>query len=150
MNQTLINLFHKMRRSQLIFVATMLLVLGVFASYKLTRKPAELTKEQLIMEVVMQGIQTQHFNPQNVDDKFSVRVFDLFLKRMDNSKKFFLQSDIDELSRYKEKIDDQLNDASLEFFDKANTIYEKRFAEAKTYYASYLEQQFSFKEDETI
>lgn len=150
MNETLINLFDKMRRSRLIFVASMLLVLGVFASYKLTRKPSELTKEQLIMEVVMQGIQSQHFNPLKVDDKFSARVFDLFLKRMDNSKKFFLQSDIDALNKYKEKIDDQLNDASLEFFDKANAIYEKRFAEAKTYYSSMLDQPFKFKEDETI
>ncbi|GDX53213.1 tail-specific protease [Bacteroidota bacterium] len=128
----------------------MLLVLSVFASYKLTRKPSGLTKEQLIMEVVMQGVQSQHFNPLKVDDKFSTRVFDLFLKRMDNSKKFFLQSDVDELSKYKEKIDDQINDASLEFFDKANAIYEKRFAQAKTYYASILEQPFKFKEDETI
>ncbi len=102
------------------------------------------------MEVVMQGIQTQHFDPQNIDDKFSVKIFDLFIKRMDNSKKFFLQSDIDELSRYKEKIDDQLKDASLDFFDKANSIYEKRFAEAKAYYSVILENPFSFTDDETI
>ncbi len=150
MNQILLNLFHKMRRSRLIFVASMLVVLAFFASYKLFRAPSELTKEQLIMQVVMQGIQTQHFNPQKIDDKFSVRVFDLFIKRMDNSKKFFLQSDIDELSKFKEKIDDELNDASVDFFNKANLIYEKRFAEAKAYYTSLLDRPFNFKEEETI
>lgn len=139
-----------MRKSRIVFAATMLVLLGVFASYRYFRKPAELTKEQLILGVVMQGIQSQHFSPQKIDDKFSARVFDMFLKRMDNSKKFFLQSDIDELSKYKEKIDDQLNDASLDFFERANSIYEKRFAEAKTYYASMLEKPFSFKEEETI
>ncbi len=150
MNQILLNLFHKMRRSRLIFVASMLVVLAFFASYKLFRAPSELTKEQLIMQVVMQGIQTQHFNPQKIDDKFSVRVFDLFIKRMDNSKKFFLQSDIDELSKFKEKIDDELNDASVDFFNKANLIYEKRFAEAKAYYSALLDRPFNFKEEETI
>ena len=139
-----------MRRSRLIFVASMLVVLAFFASYKLFRAPSELTKEQLIMQVVMQGIQTQHFNPQKIDDKFSVRVFDLFIKRMDNSKKFFLQSDIDELSKFKEKIDDELNDASVDFFNKANLIYEKRFAEAKAYYSALLDRPFNFKEEETI
>ncbi len=150
MNKIFVNLFHKMRKSQLVFIASMLVVLGVFASYKLFRNPAELTKEQLIIGVVMQGIESQHYSPQNIDDKFSIRVYDLFLKRMDNSKKFFLQTDIDELSKYREKIDDELNDASLDFFNKANSIYEKRFVEAKTNYGTLLDQPFSFKEDETI
>ncbi len=150
MNQTIIKLFHKMRKSQLIFIASMLFVLAVFASYNLIRKPSELSKEQLIMEVVMQGIQSRHFSPQNIDDKFSVRVFDMFLKRMDNSKKFFLQSDIDELNKYKQKVDDELNNTSLEFFDQVNTKYEKRFAETKAFYAALLAQPFNFKEDETI
>ncbi len=139
-----------MRRSRIVFATSMIVLLSVFASYRFFRQPGELSKEQLILGVVMQGIQSQHFSPQKIDDKFSERVFDLFLKRMDNGKKFFLQSDIDELSKYKEKIDDQLNDASLEFFEKANTIYEKRFAEAKTYYTSILDKPFSFKVDETI
>ena len=139
-----------MRKSRIIFTATLLLLLGVFASYRYFRVPSELTKEQLILQVMMQGVDLKHFSPQKVDDKFSEKVFSLFIKRMDNGKKFFLQSDIDELRKFETKIDDQIKDASLDFFNRAEEIYTKRYAAAKTYYEPILADKFSFISDETI
>ncbi|HAP01930.1 MAG TPA: tail-specific protease [Bacteroidetes bacterium] len=139
-----------MRKSRIVFALTLIVLLGLFASYRLLRSPSDLTKEQLIMEVMMQGIQQQHYDPLKVDDDFSSKVYNLFLKRMDNNKKFFLQSDIDKLSKYKTDIDDEINNVSIEFFEKANSIYEDRFSEVKTFYSDLLAKPFNLKEDESI
>ncbi len=150
MIQKSISLFHQMRKSRIVFALTLIVLLGLFASYRLLRSPSDLTKEQLIMEVMMQGIQQQHYDPLKVDDDFSSKVYNLFLKRMDNNKKFFLQSDIDKLSKYKTDIDDEINNVSIEFFEKANSIYEDRFSEVKTFYSDLLAKPFNLKEDESI
>ena len=62
----------------------------------------------------------------------------------------FLQSDIDKLSKYKTDIDDEINNVSIEFFEKANSIYEDRFSEVKTFYSDLLAKPFNLKEDESI
>ncbi len=106
-------------------------------------------KNELIHDLLIKSLNNAHFNPANIDDQFSERTYDLLIKRMDYNKKFFIQSDIDELSSYKLKIDNEIQDDKFDFFESINAIYEKRQLEAEAYYKIFLSKPFDFTVEET-
>ncbi len=106
-------------------------------------------KNELIHDLLIKSLNNAHFNPATIDDQFSQRTFDLMIKRMDFNKKFFIQSDIEALSAYKLKIDDEIQEDKFDFFESINTIYEKRQVQAEAYFKEFLSQPFDFTKDET-
>ena len=56
----------------------------------------------------MQGLTQMHYSPLAVNDQFDDRIYDLWLKRVDYSKKFLTQADVNQLSKMKDDIDDEL------------------------------------------
>jgi carboxyl-terminal processing protease len=107
-------------------------------------------KQKAIIQAVTESIKDQHFQPKEINDDFSNDVFNLFLQRMDYNKKFFLQSDIDELKKYKNKIDDQINNPSTEFYEATIKIFKQRVAETESFYKSFLDKPFDLSANEEI
>ncbi len=110
----------------------------------------DITKDKTKLEVILQGLQFAHYQPKDLNDDFSHKVFDLYLKRMDYSKRFLLQEDIDRLSKYRNELDDQMRADNVEFFDVANEIILQRTKDAKQYCSEILEQPFDFSKNEMI
>ena len=140
--------FDRMSRTPLFLIAIVLIGLVVFASYRLMRFDG--SREEMLINMLMDGIQTQHFAPEPVDDTYATKVFDLYLKRLDYNKKFFLQSDINELQKFKNKIDDEVKSNKYDFFEAANSIYEKRLKQVEGYYAEILDKPFDFTVNESF
>ncbi len=88
------------------------LVMAIFglASYRLYRRTdaAGPSKDDVLISAIMQTLIQGHYQPERIDDAFSKRVFDLSIKRLDQSKKFLLQPDIEQLRRYQNSIDDEV------------------------------------------
>ncbi len=84
--------------------------LAAFFSFKYTGKNdrSSEAKRQLVMETVMKTIQSGHFSPRNIDDSFSVHVYNKFIYELDYSKLFFTQQDMNKLKPYKFLIDDEI------------------------------------------
>jgi len=137
-----------MSRKPLFLLAVVIVGLLVFASYRMFRFDGN--RDEMLINMLLDGVQTQHFAPEPVDDTYSTKVFDLFLKRMDYNKKFFLQSDIKELEKYKTQIDDEAKGNKYDFFEAANTIYEKRFKEVSAFYNDLLDKPFDFTVNESF
>ena len=57
-----------------------------------------------------------HYNSIEIDDGISEKIFNSYIEQLD-SQKDFLQSDIRQFEKYKFKLDDQLKDHDLTFFD---------------------------------
>jgi carboxyl-terminal processing protease len=72
-----------------------------------------------------------HYAPPALDNAFSARVFDLYMKRLDPQKRFLLKSDIDSLSRFKNLLDDQMRAGDFTFVDAANAVLDRRVTEAR-------------------
>ncbi len=105
-------------------------------------------KYQVIMELVFNSINQNHYDPPKLDDSFSEKVFNLYVKRMDYGKKFLIKSDIDQLSMYKHQLDDQLKENSTKFFDESIKILNTRINEKEEWYKEFLAQPFDYtKED---
>ena len=96
----------------------------VLASYRLLRRAdsAAPTKDQVLIGTMLQGLSAAHYQPEKVDDSFSKRVFDLYLKHLDFRKQFLLASDVEQLRRYQTQIDDEVKNGTHEFLDLSTKL----------------------------
>jgi carboxyl-terminal processing protease len=93
-------------------------------------------------------IEKGHYSPADIDDNFSKSLYKEYIKSLDPTKRFFLQSDIDEFSEYEIDLDDQIKNKELTFFDLTHSRLKQRIEESKSYYKSILSQPFDFKVEE--
>jgi carboxyl-terminal processing protease len=107
-------------------------------------------KEIVLNEAISQFLSYRHYQPLKEDDSFSERVFTLYIDRLDLNKRYFLQSDFDELAAYRLKLDDEWKDRSLEFFLKSSNLIQKRLLETKAYYTEFLTAPFELKKNESF
>lgn len=108
-------------------------------------KPTDpVTRDRVLMNLVTNSLNNLHYNPKQLDDSLSAHVFDLYLKRLDISKRFLLQEDVKALSAYRYSIDDAFQDGSMEFFELSNQIITRRIDEAQQYANEILAQPFDF------
>jgi len=105
-------------------------------------------KDKLLLELLTFVIEKGHYSPAAIDDNFSKGVYKEYLKALDPTKRFFLQSDIDEFSNYETVIDDQIKNRDLTFFNLTYSRLKQRLEESKTYYKEVLNQPFDFKVEE--
>lgn len=106
-------------------------------------------KNELILDILLGGLTQNHYNPVKLDDAFSEKVFDLYIKRTDASKKFFLQEDIDLLSKYKRSLDDQLKNQNHDFYKISVDLITKRIKEKESWYKEYLAQPLDYNSEES-
>lgn len=125
----------------------MVMALVILASYTYCHRD---TKEQVLMQVVTQTLNMAHFNPLQINDEFSEKVFSLYVKRMDFSKRFFTKEDLKRLETYKFKIDDEVRSENFEFYNLANSLYDAQFKLVKGYYQELLSKPFDFNTPETF
>ncbi len=136
----------KMKYSYLIIILPL-----IFFGYQLTNKKfSDPNKDKLLMEVVKYVVEKGHYNKILINDSLSEKLFNSFIKQLDNQKRFFLKSDIKEFEKYKFLLDDQIKNYDLSFF---NLVYERskiRVKEAKSYYSEILNTKFNFNLNENI
>ncbi len=105
-------------------------------------------KNQLILDILMSSLNNAHYSPQKVDDAFSAKFFDLYVKHLDYGKKFLLQSDIDKMAQYKTKIDDQIEAGTFELFELSNNLIGQRISEKESWYKDMLAKPFDYAKEE--
>ncbi len=107
-------------------------------------------KDKVLLTILKYVLTQGHYQPQEIDDAFSERVFNDFIDRLDPSKRYFLQADIDEFSEFKTKIDDQIKGENLSFFFLVHNRFQQRFDEGKIYYQEILDTEFNFNKNEIL
>lgn len=107
-------------------------------------------KETIIMQTLLGGLSQLHYQPQNIDDGFSERVYNLYLDRLDGSRRFFTEQDIAQMIPYKHKIDDEASSGTYEFFDLSLQLFNASLKRAEGYYKEILKEPFDFTLNEQI
>ena len=62
---------------------------------------------------IVRKLEQRHYLDLAIDDTLSSRVLDAYIKRLDGSRSFFLQSDIDEFEKFRYTLDDTLTKGDL-------------------------------------
>ncbi|GAA4376107.1 carboxy terminal-processing peptidase [Hymenobacter koreensis] len=107
-------------------------------------------KKEILLHTVAQGLTMAHVQPQQLDDAFSRRAFALYLQRLDNNKRFLLQSDIKQLQQYEKEIDNQIKAGKHDFLDLTTKLMDQRMQEAQVLYRELLAKPFDFTVNETF
>ena len=107
-------------------------------------------KEKLLIEVVKYVVEKGHYSTLDINDDISEKIFNTYLEQLDAQKRFFLQSDIRQFEKYKFKLDDQLKDQDLTFFNLVYETSRKRINEVKNYYEEIMNNSFDFSSNEDI
>lgn len=105
-------------------------------------------KNQILLDMLMSVLNQAHYSPLTVNDDFSEKAYNLYLKRLDGSKKFLMQSDIDALSKYRKSIDDEINNGSFEFYKLSADLITKRIKEKENWGKEILSTPFNYSIDE--
>jgi len=110
----------------------------------------DVSKDQLIQQSMLQGLSEVHYHPQEINDDFSNRIYDLYMKRLDYNKKFLLKEDVSKLEKYRNQIGDEIRANTFDFFNLSYDIITQRIAEAQSYYKDILSQPFDFTVNENV
>jgi len=107
-------------------------------------------KDKMLIELLTFVIERGHYNPAAIDDDFSKGVYKDYIAALDPSKRFFLQSDIDEFAAYETQLDDQIRNKDLSFFTLTYERLLQRIDESKSFYADILSKPFDYSVNETF
>ncbi len=139
-----------MKRNYKILIAVVLISATLFAFKINSYKSEDPEKDKMLLELLAFVIEKGHYNPAKIDDDFSKGVYKDYIEALDPSKRYFLQSDIDEFSNYETLLDDQFLNKDLTFFNLTYTRLMKRMEEDKNLYKDILSNPFDYTIDETF
>lgn len=107
-------------------------------------------KDKLLLELITYVLEKGHYDPKDIDDDFSVSVFEDFIDVIDPTKRYFVEEDILEFEQYKFQLDDQIKNTDIAFFDIVYNRLMQRMEEAKGIYKDVLDTPFDYSRDESI
>lgn len=107
-------------------------------------------KMQIIMTSVAKTLQFAHYSPKPINDAYSQEVYKDYLEVLDPAKRFFLQSDMEEFSKHKTKLDDYFLKGDLTFYKLTVDRLYKRVDEIDLLTQEIFKGQIDLNEDETM
>ena len=110
----------------------------------------EPNKDRLLVDLVSYVLDKLHYDPQIINDDFSIKVYDDFIDAVDSQKRFLLKSDLELFSQFRLSIDDQINSSNIAFFNLVYETLKKRIDEVENFYGEILEVPFNFQINEEI
>jgi carboxyl-terminal processing protease len=91
-----------------------------------------------------------HVEPRNVNDSFSVNVYNDILNETDEDKTFFTKDDISRLSVYTTTLDDEIKQRKTGFLNLFTSIYQQRLKQADSLMDEIGKKPFDFNAQEKL
>jgi carboxyl-terminal processing protease len=122
-----------------------------FTDSSQTIKPfAPSEQQKIIYETALQFVSAYHYSKPQINDAFSEKALVNYIKTLDPSKVYFLQSDIDRFDDYKYKLDDGILTGDVNpAFEIFNT-YQQRLVDRIEFSLSLLKRPFIFTENDSF
>lgn len=133
------------------FSISLTLLFVSFASCSfVSKKFDDPEKDKLLVEIIQHILTNKHFNPVDVNDDFSKQMYKNYIEHLDSQKRYFLQSDINEFKKYETRLDDDLKNDDLTFFNLTYNRLTQRMKEAQDITKDIFKKPFNFSSKETI
>ena len=107
-------------------------------------------KMSTIMVSVKNTLSYLHYAPKPINDAYSQDVYKHYFEMVDASKRYFLQSDMDEFAKHKTKLDDYLNQGDLTFYKLTIDRLYQRVDEIDKITQDILSKPINLEEEETL
>ena len=139
-----------MKRNYKVLLLIVAISLGLFAFTSSLKPKGDPEKDKMLLELLTFVIERGHYDPAVIDDKFSKGIYKDYIEALDPSKRFFLQSDIDEFTPFETQLDDQIKNKDLSFFNLTYTRLMQRIEESKQFYKDVLAKPFDYSVQENF
>ena len=139
-----------MKRNYKVLLLIVAISLGLFAFTSSLKPKGDPEKDKMLLELLTFVIERGHYDPAVIDDKFSKGIYKDYIEALDPSKRFFLQSDIDEFAPFETQLDDQIKNKDLSFFNLTYTRLMQRIQESKQFYKDVLAKPFDYSVQENF
>lgn len=128
-----------------------LVLTGVFFTVRTVGRtnPNPPSKYEKILQLVGAILTQGHFNPKDINDDFSRKIYTRYFESLDPERNIFLAGDIKSLEKFSTRIDDEVKGAPVEFFKAAGQIFDSRIKELENEYKNILAKPFDFTVNET-
>jgi len=130
-------------------ILPLIIVAGLLFGFQIANKP-DPEKDKILVGLVRYALKQGHYEPHYIDDTFSEKIFTDFIDALDPYKRFFLQEDLDEFSKYKNLIDDQIKSEDLTFYNVVMERFDQRVLESQSYYREILQTPFDFNKNDNF
>lgn len=100
--------------------------------------------------VVVNLVESAHYQPKPLNDSLSHAVYDLFLKSIDDNESIFLQDDIKNFSKDQYNIDDFIRDRDCSFLKKYALKYLERLEEAEQILEKLKTKKFNYHNQDSL
>ena len=107
-------------------------------------------KMSTIMVSVKNTLSYLHYSPKTINDAYSKDVYKHYFEMVDNSKRYFLESDMAEFAQHKTKLDDYLNQGDLKFYKLTIDRLYQRVDEIDKITQDILKKPINLDEEETL
>ena len=143
------NIIEFMKRNYRVLLVVGILAAGLW-SFIPSQKASGDEKDKMLIELLSFVLEKGHFSPIELNDDFSKKAYASYIESLDPTKRYFIQSDINEFQKYENSIDDMIRSKDLSFFDLTYKRLMQRMKESKVIYTSILSKPLNLKDDETI
>ncbi|MGB0850481.1 MAG: carboxy terminal-processing peptidase [Bacteroidia bacterium] len=106
--------------------------------------------EDILLKAINVSLQSAHYDPVEVDDDFSTKAFQLYLKNIDANKRMLLQSDVDALSKYEKQIDNETKEGTYNLFEESLEIINRQTTLTEEFFEDILSKPFDFNIEENV
>ncbi|MBF0297870.1 MAG: carboxy terminal-processing peptidase [Oligoflexia bacterium] len=107
-------------------------------------------RDQLLGNMIKNRLEMMHFSQKEFNADLSEKAFALYLERLDYSKQFLLQEDIEYLSKYKKSISDSLSSGEFILMKEGSKILKQRVNEVSQIAETLLKTPFDFNVKEVL
>lgn len=139
------NLRSKGRKYALIGSILFLLVLSVSFCF-----PKGEEDQSMVLKTIYQTLYFLHPKPVQIDDAFSQKVYKKYFENLDPQKNYLLQSDIEDFSSYRNRLNEAFIKGDLTFFNQTIERFYEKTAQLEGLYKQLLSRPFDFSLDEAI
>ena len=126
------------------------LATGLLSAVAFYPAPDNPEKEKAIVSTAINALNGLHYEPVVLDDEFSEKVYRVYLDRIDGSRRFFTQEDLNVFSAHEDQIDNQLDQADLAFFNVVEERFEVALQRSQDIYRDVLKTPFNFENTESV
>ena len=127
---------------------TLVAAAGLFLAFYSPMNDAQ--KEATLMQSILTDLNYYHYQPLEVNDNLSEKFYNLFLDRMDGSRRWMTQSDVTQLDAWKQKLDNEANEGTFAFLDLSTQLQQAGIKKTQAWYREILEKPFDFKQKESV
>lgn len=114
---------------------------------------AELTMDKNLsydLHSTLYWLRFGHYSPKELDDDYSSRIFDAYIKVLDPNKVYFTQQDMDGFEKYRTKLDDLIKKRDVEVAFDIFKLYRQRLDQRTEYILDLIDRDFDFTQNESF